>query len=227
VKLYTGPLSLFSAKVRIALAEKGLPFESVSVGWSPERRYEPHHPEVVALNPRRQVPVLVDGTLVVTDSTRILEYLDERFPEPPLMPADPVERARCRELEAFGDEVIFPALWDLIEEAFYPAGPSGRDVARAESARARIGEHFAALDAGLVERDFLCGGFGIADIGVFVMVSTALTLGCAPSDSQRQLLGWLARTGGRPAVKQEIEGMQAFVAGLSSRSGAVAAGAGR
>ena len=59
MKLYTGPLSLFSAKVRIALAEKGLEFEHVSVGWSPEQRYQPHHPEVIALNPKREGPVLV------------------------------------------------------------------------------------------------------------------------------------------------------------------------
>jgi glutathione S-transferase len=216
VKLYTGPLSLFSAKVRIALAEKGLAFEHVSVGWSPEQRYEPHHPDVVALNPRREVPVLVDGDLVVTDSSRILEYLEARHPEPALMPADLVERARCRELEGFADEVFFLPLWDLIEEVFYPAGAASRDDRRIESARAQIAGHFEALDERLEGRDFLCGGFSIADIGVFVMASTALTLGSAPSETQSHLLGWLARTGGRPAVKTEIEGMQAFVARLAT-----------
>ena len=55
MKLYSGPISLFTAKVRIALAEKGIPVERVEVGWTRERRYEPHHPDVVALNPKRQV----------------------------------------------------------------------------------------------------------------------------------------------------------------------------
>ena len=62
MQLYSGSLSLFTAKVRIALDEKGVPYERIEVGWSLERRYEPHHPEVVRLNPKRQVPVLVDTT---------------------------------------------------------------------------------------------------------------------------------------------------------------------
>ena len=83
MKLYSGPLSLFTAKVRIALDEKDVPYERIEVGWSLAKRYEPHHPDVVALNPKKQVPVLVDGDVVVYDSTLILEYLEERFPRSP------------------------------------------------------------------------------------------------------------------------------------------------
>ena len=223
MKLYTGPLSLFSAKVRIALAEKGLRFEHVSVGWSPERRYQPHHPDVVALNPKRQVPVLVDGELVVCDSTRILEYLEDRHPVPPLMPRSPADRARCRELEAFGDEIFFLPLWDLIEEVFYPAGTSARDPGRLERARDEIAGHYAALDRRLAGADYLCGEFSIADIAVFVMVSAAVRFGAAPTSSQPELLAWLARTGGRPAVEADVEGMQRFVAGLADANAAPAA----
>jgi glutathione S-transferase len=67
LKPYSGPLSLFTAKVRIALAEKRLEYERVEVGWSLADRYEPHHPEVVAKNPKREVPVLVDGDFSVAD----------------------------------------------------------------------------------------------------------------------------------------------------------------
>jgi glutathione S-transferase len=67
MKLYSGPVSLFTAKVRVALAEKGLAYERVEVEWSLENRYLPHHPEVEALNPKGNVPVLVDGDLVVYD----------------------------------------------------------------------------------------------------------------------------------------------------------------
>ena len=103
MKLYSGPLSLFTAKVRIALDEKALAYERVEVGWSLANRYEPHHPDVVALNPKRQVPVLVDGDVVVYDSTLIFEYLEERQPQPALAPRDPAGRARCRQLEAFAE----------------------------------------------------------------------------------------------------------------------------
>ena len=122
MRLYSGPLSLFTAKVRIALAEKGLAYERLEVGWSLARRYEPHHPDVVALNPKGQVPVLVDGELAVYDSTLIFEYLEDRYPEPPLYPRDVAGRARCRQLEAAADEILFPHVWTLIDQGFYPAG---------------------------------------------------------------------------------------------------------
>jgi len=93
MRLYSGPLSLFTGKVRIALDEKGLEYELVSVPFSRAAGYEPKHPEVVRLNPKRQVPVLVDGDLALYDSTLILEYLEDRHPSPPLLPADPAARA--------------------------------------------------------------------------------------------------------------------------------------
>ena len=83
MKLYSGPLSLFTAKVRIALEEKGLAYEQVERPLEPRARYEPHHPDVVALNPKAQVPVLVDGDVVVYDSTQIFEYLEDRYPSRP------------------------------------------------------------------------------------------------------------------------------------------------
>ena len=137
MKLYSGPLSLFTAKVRIALDEKALAYERVEVGWSLAQRYEPHHPDVVALNPKRQVPVLVDGDVVVYDSTIVLEYLEDRYPEPPLYPRDAIARARCRQLEAAADEILFPPLWDLIESVFYPAAGGGRDERARSTARAQ------------------------------------------------------------------------------------------
>lgn len=228
MKLYTGPLSLFSAKVRIALEEKGLDADPVSVGWSLENRYRPHHPDVMALNPKAQVPVLVDGDTVVTDSTLILEYLEERQPEPPLMPSGLAERARCRGLEAWADEILFPAVWDLIEEVFYSAGGAGRthagegrdadgeagagSSARASGARAALAGHYAWLDRELAGRDFLCGGFSVADIAVFVMMQAAITLGAAPDPGLASLRGWLDRTLARPAVRRDVDAMQAFAA---------------
>jgi glutathione S-transferase len=63
------------------------------VGWSLASRYEPHDPEVVARNPNKQVPVLVDGDLTVCDSTLIFEYLEDRCPDPRLYPDDAPGRA--------------------------------------------------------------------------------------------------------------------------------------
>jgi glutathione S-transferase len=208
VKLYSGPLSLFTAKVRVALAEKGLPYERIEVGWSLAKRYEPHHPDVVALNPKRQVPVLVDGGVAVYDSTQIFEYLEDRYPEPPLYPRDVALRARCRRLEAAADEIVFPAVWDLIETSFYPGA---RDAARLERAKARLADEHAALDKELSGGAWLCGDFTVADIATFILLHAAAGLGAPPAEGHTNLRAWVARMHERPAVKREVEETSRFL----------------
>jgi glutathione S-transferase len=210
MRLYSGPLSLFTAKVRIALAEKGLAYERVEVGWSLARRYEPHHPDVVALNPKRQVPVLVDGDLAVYDSTLILEYLEDRHPERPLLPADAAGRARCRQLEAAADEILFPHVWTLIDRGFYPAGAAEREAALAV-ARAAIARFCDEREKELADRAWLCGGFSVADIATFVFLHAAGTLGVPVGAGRERLRAWLARCAARPAVAREVAELGAFV----------------
>src|SRR2546427_2893775 len=164
MKLYSGPLSLFTAKVRVALDEKGLACELVSVPFSRSRGYEPKHPEVLAINPKGQVPVLVDGPLALFDSTIILEYLEDRYPTPPLYPRDVTERARCRQLEAAADEILFPMVFELISEVFYKAA-GDRDEQCIARARAGIARHYDGLERRLAERSHLCGEYSGADIG--------------------------------------------------------------
>src|SRR5712671_6086889 len=105
MKLYCGPLSLFSRKVEIALHEKGLPYEREMVAFTQAKGYSPKHPAVVAGNPKAQVPVLVDGDLTLFDSTLIFEYLEDTRPKPALWPADPKMRARARLVELTADEI--------------------------------------------------------------------------------------------------------------------------
>ena len=88
--LFSAPADPWSHRTRIVLAEKGIDIEIVSVtaGSLPE--------DLLDLNPYRSLPTLVDRDLVLYDSRVIIEYLDERFPHPSLMPADPVTRAQFR-----------------------------------------------------------------------------------------------------------------------------------
>ncbi|NOZ38263.1 MAG: stringent starvation protein A [Gammaproteobacteria bacterium] len=89
--LFSGDLCPFSHMVRIVLAEKGINFETLSV--DPNNTPE----DLKDLNPYNEVPTLVDRDLVLYEHLVIMEYLDERFPHPPLMPVDPVARA-CNRL---------------------------------------------------------------------------------------------------------------------------------
>ena len=136
MKLYSGPLSMFGAKVEIALAEKAIDFELVMVPFEMKTLYQPKHPEVLRINPKRQVPVLVDpgagGDLEIFDSTQIFEYLETVKPEPALWPADPRARARARLLEHKSDEVYFPPivrLMGLQDRPDDPAAIEARTVA--------------------------------------------------------------------------------------------------
>jgi glutathione S-transferase len=96
---------MFGAKAQIAALEKGLDFELVMVPYERTTGYEPKHPDVLRVNPKRQVPILLHGGLEIFDSTQIFEYLEDLRPEPALWPAAPVERAMARLLEHKSDEV--------------------------------------------------------------------------------------------------------------------------
>jgi len=90
--LFSGRTDIYSHRVRIVLAEKGINVEYhyINNDNKPE--------DLIDLNPYNTVPTLVDRELVLFDSQIIMEYLDERFPHPPLMPVDPVSRARSRQM---------------------------------------------------------------------------------------------------------------------------------
>ena len=91
--LYHGATSVCAAKVRLVLAEKTLPWEGEVLDL---QRGDQHRPDYRKLNPNSVVPTLVHDGRVVIESTLIIEYLDEAFADPPLMPADPYQRAIAR-----------------------------------------------------------------------------------------------------------------------------------
>src|SRR6185295_5950262 len=88
--LYSGPLDIYSHRVRIVLAEKGVSVDVINADSSDKLE------DLHELNPYGSVPTLVDRELVLYDANIIMEYLDERFPHPPLMPVYPVARAKTR-----------------------------------------------------------------------------------------------------------------------------------
>lgn len=90
MKLYSGSVDPFSHRCRIVLFEKGMDFEVIDVDLANKTE------DLAVLNPYGSVPVLVERDLVLSEANIINEYIDERFPHPQLMPADPVMRARAR-----------------------------------------------------------------------------------------------------------------------------------
>jgi len=192
--LYSGPLSMFGAKAHIAALEKGLPVEIVMVPFTADHRYEPRHPEVLRVNPKRQVPVLVHGEVELFDSTQIFEYFEDLQPQPPLWPVPVARRAQARLLELKSDEVFFPhviRLMGLQDELDEPP---------ALEAITKLNDYYVRMDALLADREFLAGDYSYADIAFFMAQLFAARLGAPMSDAAPRLVAWRARVARRPAV---------------------------
>ena len=205
MKLYSGPLSLFARKVEIALREKGLAFERVMVPFSQERGYAPKHPDVLAANPKGQVPVLVDGDLTLFDSTVILEYLEDAYPDPPLYPAGARARAACRLLELLADEVLLVDIKRLMYRSEPPTADAERRARQEEDGRqgeAALRQRWAELEQRLDGRDWFGAiSFSAADIALFMAVLFTRRLHGPGFEGFPALGAWFARAGARPSVQ--------------------------
>src|SRR5215470_7138916 len=138
LELYHAGLTQASVKVRLTLKEKGIPYVSHLL-HIPEGEHLT--PEYLAINPDGQVPALVHDGVVITETSVINEYLDDAFPDPPLRPARPLERARMRRWSQIVDEHLFHAI-ATIGWAF-GIGPILRERGREELEKslARISLH--------------------------------------------------------------------------------------
>src|SRR6476620_8567757 len=161
LKIYSGPLSMFGAKVEIAAREKSVEFDLVMVPFDFERGYAPKHPEVLRINPKQQVPVLIDDDVELFDSTQIFEYLEDRWPEPPLWPRSIAARAEARSLELCSDEVFFPHVIRLMG---LRGDPDPVDAPEWKGARAGIERHYIWMNQLLQDREYMAGQFSYADI---------------------------------------------------------------
>jgi glutathione S-transferase len=196
MKLYSGPLSMFGAKAEIAALEKGLDFELIMVPFEMKTLYQPKHPEVLRINPKRQVPVLIDGDLELFDSTQIFEYFEAVKPEPALWPAEPKARARARLLEHKSDEIYFPSVVRLMGLQATPDDPA------AVEARAAAASFYDERERGLGSGEWLAGSYTYADIAFYMAQLFGERMGAPMADSHPRLEAWRARMSARPAVRK-------------------------
>ncbi|RST50842.1 glutathione S-transferase family protein [Variovorax sp. DXTD-1] len=209
-KIYSGPLSMFGAKVQIAALEKGIDFELVMVPFTKGDAYEPKHPDVLRINPvKQQVPVLIDGEVELFDSTQIFEYLEDRYPGPAhlaLWPQGIAERARARQLEQKSDEVFFPNVIRLF------GLQHDMQSAPAVAACAACARYYDEMEGLLATRDYLAGPYSFADIAFYMACIFADRKGARMTDATPRLLAWRSRVGERPAVRMVVDPMMRFLA---------------
>jgi glutathione S-transferase/RNA polymerase-associated protein len=195
--LYDHPLSPYAQKCRIALREKGIAFEARLPGALGTSDIEP---EFAAASPRAEVPALVDGDLRIFDSTIILEYIEERWPEPPLLPDDPAERARLRMLEDVMDTHFEAITWGLAELRFFGRAEGQRAEAMVAEAGRQLAGWLAWLERELADRPWFNGpSFGWGDLCVVPFLNGAAGFGHRPSG---RLEAWWTRANERPSVAE-------------------------
>jgi glutathione S-transferase len=207
MKLYSGPLSMFGAKAEIAALEKQLDFDLVMVPFEMATLYQPKHPEVSRINPKRQVPVLVDGDLEIFDSTQIFEYFETLKPEPALWPAEPKARARARLLEHKSDEIYFPPIVRLMGLQNAPDDPV------AVEARAASAAFYDEMERTLGGQDWLAGSYSYADIAFYMAQLFGARMGALMADRHPRLQAWRDRMSARPAVAKVAGAMGRYLLG--------------
>ena len=185
ITLYDAPRCPYCARVRILVAEKGVELEVVEIDLSdrPAWLYEK--------NSTGRVPVLEEDGRPLPESAVIMEFLEERNPEPPLLPPDPADRAFVRLLVFRDEELTVP----------YYAFRRGE-----EGAAERLNLALAVLDAALAERPFLGGAeYGLADIAYVPWILRARDMLGVDLSRFPSLSAWLARLEERPAIASEVD----------------------
>jgi glutathione S-transferase len=166
--LYYGSGSPYAWRVQLALEHKALPYELKVLSFSAG---DTRKPEFLALNPRHQVPVLVDGTFSLYESNAIVEYIDEAYSgrEAPLFPGDPKTRAIVRRLILEVDHHYSVESDKLLDQAWWRK-PEERDAkVIAESRKAVVGE--LGKFASAIRGDYLAGPLSAADFAFYPMVA--------------------------------------------------------
>ena len=175
---------MFGAKAQIAALEKGLDFDLVMVATSRIEGTQPKHPEVLRINPKRQVPVLVHGDLEIFDSTQIFEYLEDLQPTPALWPREPQARARARLLEHKSDEVYFPHVIRLMS---LQKNLQDEPAVTAIDAATR---YYAEMELQLAGSDWLAGSYSFADIAFYMAALFGERQGAPVTAATPRLLAW-------------------------------------
>jgi glutathione S-transferase len=227
LELYHWEPNAACARVLITLKEKGLEFTSRYVDVL---AFEQHTPAFLQLNETGETPVLVRDGEAYFESSYICEYLDEAFPEVPLMPADPLGRWEARVWQKFVDDYIAACVSDLAWDAYgrmalegrnldfdkavgtiksterrdlWTSALAGFDAETMDRSRGRLKDLIGKMEADLARSGWLAGdSYSLADIAVFAYVNylPRLMTDALNATAAPRVSAWLATVGARPAV---------------------------
>jgi stringent starvation protein A len=187
--LYSGTICPFSQRCRFVLFEKGMDFEirDVDLFNKPE--------DINVMNPYGQVPILVERDLILYESNIINEYIDERFPHPQLMPADPVQRARARLLLLNFEREVFIHV-DTLER---------QDAKKVDKARATVRDRLSQLAPVVAKSKFMMGeDFSMIDVALAPLLWRLDHYGIDLPKAAAPVLKYAERIFARPAFFEAL-----------------------
>ncbi len=214
MKLYNMNLSNFATKSRIAIYDKGLDIEMV-----PPPGGDLHSAEYLKVNPLGKIPALDTDGMVIPESEVINEYLEDRFPERPLLPNSPEGRARVRIFTRFHDLYLEPPLRAL----FYQMEPKTRDEKVVNEKLTEMNKRLDELEKMLGESGFAAGSeFTLADCAIaptmFFAVNLLPMFGAKPPlEGRPKIAAWWNHVQTRPSVKKAIAEMQQALAEMQKQ----------
>src|SRR5260370_30925927 len=211
LKLFEHPFSPYVQKVKIALYEKNVAFDvevpdtcsGAPTGFA-------------TTNAGLEVPALVDDDFAIFDSTIILDYVEEKWPAPALLPSTPRERARVRMIEDVCDTYYEAINWGLMEVRAWKRVTGDTAKQLETKASEQIAGVFAWLERELGTANYFNGAsFGYGDLSVYPQVRSSIIWGNPPKPGTR-LAAWVTRVEERPSVRKTIEAAQQFADSMDS-----------
>jgi glutathione S-transferase len=185
----------------MALRFKGLEYRSIDALALGE------HDCLVDVNPRAEVPVLVDGGVTVTDSVDIVSYLEDRFPKPTVLPASPELRAKARRWQRVADTVLDAIIHDISIWTWPTHHRSDQPPeGLIEAGRRELHKILVGLEGSIDASGFVCDQLSIADFSLFPHVSSLKALGVLLEEAALpKLFRWNRQMRNQPAVREDLE----------------------
>jgi len=198
IKLYDSQTSPNCHRVKVVLEEKQIPYELVPVDL---KKGEQKRTDFLKLNPYGKVPIIIDGSTVVYESCIINEYLEDKYPQRPLLPKDPGARARIRILIDYGLNHFAPPYQRLRLEV-RDKDEKKRNAQVIEKAAAEL-VSLLRLEQEIADRPYLAGEFSLLDAALIprFLRMEKWDVGILPNASLPRVGSWLQRMKERPSVK--------------------------
>ncbi len=220
IKLYEHPFSPYVQKVKISLYEKNIPFEAEI-----PNAFSGGPTDYGKSSPRLEVPALIDDSFAIFDSTVILEYLEDKWPKPAMLPTSPRDRARVRMIEDLCDTYYEAINWGLMEVQAWQRITGDTAAAITKRAEAQTTGMYQRLERELGDNSYFNGAdFGWGDLSVFPYVNGSVVWGMGPKAGSK-LGAWLDRVSQRESIKKTLAATAAFQGNMEELPKMLASGA--